>query len=255
MQYLFIFLSVFLGFTGKAQDIQTSLVKTYPLEADVFYGVDVFENIYFGKNNVLYKKTSDITYQFNNLSLGSISSISINNPLEIMVFYKDFNTVIILDNTLNIIQKLSFLDKNISLVAKADKNKLWLYNTDRQQLELYNYKTKTVLAKSQPQSLLNPKEIKGNANFAWVKTNSNTINIYNNYGSFVYSLDKKVDRFAVTGASTLIFEENTGLYLFDNSLHKINFIKPVALNNLSVVNDNIYIYDANKIFMFVILKN
>jgi len=190
MKYPIILFYILFGLVGKAQDLKTSLIKSYPLKADVFYGADSFENTYYSINNVLYKATPKKTYEYNNLALGAISSVSIYNPLELVVFYRDFNSLVILDNTLNEIQKIAFLDKNISLVAKADKNRLWLYNVDVQQLELYDYKTKTVLSKSQPQSLLDPKEMHGNANFVWVKTVTDNLKIFNVYGSEVVRLAK-----------------------------------------------------------------
>ena len=255
MKYRFFFLSVLFGFLVQAQEFKISFIKKVPLKADVFYGVDAFANTYYSSNNILYKKTSGKTYQFNSLALGAISSVSINNPLEIVIFYKDFNTVIILDNTLNIIQKLAFLDKNISLVAKADKNKLWLFNTDVQQLELYDYKTETVVSKSQPQSLLNPKELKANANFAWIKTNSNTIKILNNYGSTIKIINKKVDNYVVYGINKILFNKEATLFFAEETLQNITLEKISKIDNLSVTNNKIYIFSANSIFMYALLKN
>ncbi len=256
MKHHILFLSIVLfNLTLWAQDLKTSFISETLLEADTFFGVDTFDNTYYSKDNILYKKSPLKTFHFNSLALGDISSVSITNPLEIVVFYKDFNTVIILDNTLNIIQKISFFDKTIGFVAKADKNKLWLYNTDEQQLELYNYNTKTVIAKSQPQSLSNPKELKGNANFAWVKTTSNTIKVFNSYGSEVKTFNHTVNKFVVSEANTIVFEENNILYLLDTIPRKININSKVPIENIEVANNKIYLFGANTIFMFTLLKN
>jgi len=254
MRYLFVFLSFLLGINSSAQEIKTAFIKSFPLKADTYYGTDAFENVYYGINDVLYKKTPTKTYQYNNLALGSISSVSIFNPLELVVFYKDFNSVIILDNTLNPIQKLSFLDKNISLVAKAGKNKLWLYNTDVQQLELYNYKTKSVLAKSQPQSLLDPKEMSGNANYVWIKTASNTIKVFNIYGSEVTEIKKQIDVFAISKSGVIIFKSSNELYSKSEKTQKIELNQNINIKYLSVVDNNLYFFDGNILFTFKILK-
>jgi len=172
----------------------------------------------------------------------------------LVIFYKDFNNVIILDNTLNEIQKLSFIDKNISRVAKASKNNLWLFNTDVQQLELYNYKTKTVLAKSQPQSLLSSKEMYGNANYVWVKTASNSIKVFNIYGSEVKEIKKNIAVFTVSKSGDVIFESDNTLYLKSKTTEKIKLNKNLEIKNVSVVDNKLYIFNGKAIFMFKILK-
>ncbi len=254
MRLLFVYLSFLLGLTVTAQKVKVTFIKSIPLKADAYYGTDTFENIYYNINDVLYKKTPKKTYQYNNLALGKINSISLFNPLELVVFYKDFNNVIILDNTLNEIQKLSFIDKNISSVAKASKNNLWLYNTDAQQLELYNYKTKTVLAKSQPQSLLDPKAMQGHANFVWVKTKDNTLKVFNNYGSEINTIDKNIEVFAINKLGDVIFKSDNSLYLKSKTIEEINLNKNLDIKNISVIDNKLYIFNGKAIFIFKFLK-
>ncbi len=255
MKYPIILFYILFSLVAKAQDLKTSFIKSYPLKADVFYGADSFENTYYSINNVLYKATPNKTYEYNNLALGTISSVSIYNPLELVVFYRDFNSLVILDNTLNEIQKIAFLDKNISLVAKADKNRLWLYNVDVQQLELYDYKTKTVLSKSQPRSLLDPKEMHGNANYVWVKTVTGNLKIFNIYGSEVAEIKKSIDFFTVSKSGWVIFKSDENLFVKSENIKKIKLNKSLNIEHLSVVDNKLYIFNGKDIFMFKLLKN
>jgi hypothetical protein len=232
-----------------------SFIKKEVINATIFYGVDSFGNLYYSTNNVLFKKTATKTYQYTNLALGSIGSVSIYNPLELVVFYKDFNSVIILDNTLNEIQKIAFLDKNISLVAKASKNELWLFNTDTQLLELYNYKAKTVVAQSQPRSLLDPKKLQGNANNVWIKTKDNYLKQFNIYGTEVESINKKIDAFSISKSGWIVFESNNELFLKSNVSSKINLNQNLNIKCITIVDNKLYIFDGKAIFMFMILKN
>ena len=255
MRYLFVFLSLFLGINSPAQEIQVALIKTIPLKAEAFYGADTFGDLYYSTNSVLYKKTNTKTYQYANLALGNISSVAIYNPLEVVVFYSDFNTVIILDNTLNEIQKLSFLDKNISLAAKAGKNKLWLFNTDTQLLELYNYKTKVVESTSQPQSLLAPEEIKGNANDAWLKTKNKHLKQFNIYGSNTDKIDRSIGTFAISKSGLVVYESEKMLYLKSSKIQKISLKPSLNIKQLTLVDNKLYIFDGKRILLFKILKN
>ena len=255
MRALFIFLSFFWGLSVTAQKFELAFIKSFPLKADTYYGTDTFENFYFGVKNVLYKKTPTKTYQYNNLALGSIYSVSIYNPLEIAVFYKDFNTVVILDNTLNEIKKLMFLNKTITLVAKAGKNELWLYNADAQQLELYNYHTKKIIAKTQPNRILNPLKLKGNANYAWIQTKANQLDTYNNYGSLVNSYNLKFDDFNIIVNKTLLFNNTNSFYLADKKFKPALLKVAYNIKSTSFVDNKLYLFNNKQLFIYKLLKN
>lgn len=255
MRYSLILFCFLYSFKITAQEVKASFIKKEVLNAAVFYGVDTFENTYYSTNNTLYKKTATKTYQYTNWALGNISSVSIYNPLELVVFYKDFNSLVILDNTLNEIQKIAFLDKNISLVSKAGKNELWLFNTDTQLLELYNYKTKTVKATSQPQSLLDPKKLQGNTNNVWVKTKENQLIKFNIYGTEIGTVNKKVDAFSVSKSDWIVFESNKELYLRSNNIEKLTLNQRLDIKRITIVDNKLYIFDDKVLFMFKILKN
>jgi len=254
MKGLLIILNFFLTTTFFAQNYKVQFIEKKPLKADAFYGVDLFDNIYYSQNNVLNKINSKITYQYHNVALGNIFSVSIYNPLEIVVFYKDFNTVVILDRTLNEIQKLEFLNKNITLVAKAGKNKLWIYNADKQQLELYNYLTKTIIGKTQPYSILNPIRLKGTTNFAWIQTKPNELNVYNNYGSLVNSYHLKFDNFTLLSDRKILFNYLKAFYFTDETLSlpllKVSF----NMQSSSFANNRLFLFYNKHIFIYKLLK-
>ena len=97
---LFVFLQTIVVF---AQDKKWSLTKrdTIAFNADDYIGFDSFGAQYYIKNNVFIKKNTTQIWQYKNLSFGKISKVDIQNPLNIVLFYEDFNTVILLDNQLN----------------------------------------------------------------------------------------------------------------------------------------------------------
>jgi len=254
MKYFLTFLCFFFVFDISAQNYKIQFVKKTPLNADKFYGVDIFDNSYYSQKNILFKKTPRITYQYHNLTLGNIYNISIYNPLKIVVFYKDFNTVVILDNTLNEIQKLQFLNKNITLVAKAGENELWLYNADEQQLELYNYKTKSIIGKTQPYSILNPLQLKGNANYAWIQTKSNKLEVYNNYGSLVKSYKLEFSNFNILSNNRILFNKDNSFYFSDNKKLSTNLKIPFKINSVTMANNKIFLFSDMQIFLFKLLK-
>lgn len=139
---LFFFISVNSAQTSK---ISANQINSVAFEADYFAGFDGFENYFYVKNNILFKKQTSNTLQYQNLSLGKLTKVDITNPLKIVLFYEEFNSVIIVDNQLNEIQKIDFSKNDVPIVASAigisGQNQLWVYNSLNQQIGLYDLTT------------------------------------------------------------------------------------------------------------------
>lgn len=110
-------------------------------------GVDVLNATYLLQDNTIYKKKNNQSISFLNVAFGDIYSVDILNSLEIIVFYRDFNTIAVLDNQLNLIQAITFQD-TILFARKGITNKIWRFNNDTNKVELYDYKSKTVTLSS-----------------------------------------------------------------------------------------------------------
>lgn len=118
------------------------------MECDVFLGYDNQQNNYYIKNNILTKNSQTKTYQYNNLGLGKITKVDIQNPLQIVIFYKNFNTVVLLDNQLNEIKKIDFNLKatpiTLEAVALSSQNQIWIYDSISSKIGLYNVNNDTL---------------------------------------------------------------------------------------------------------------
>ena len=130
---------------GQSSKISAFELSTMPLDADYFVGFDGFDNYFYVKDNILFKKKTSAFLQYQNLSLGKLTKVDITNPLKIVLYYEEFNAVIIVDNQLNEIQKIDFSKNEIPIVASAvgisGQNQLWVYNTLNQQIGLYDINT------------------------------------------------------------------------------------------------------------------
>ncbi len=130
----------------KGQElISTTKQNSLKIECDVFLGYDNQQNNYSIKNNILTKNSQTKTYQYNNLSLGKITNVDFQNPLQIVIFYKNFNKVVLLDNQLNEIKKMDFnlqsTPINLEAVALSSQNQIWIYDSISSKIGLYNVNT------------------------------------------------------------------------------------------------------------------
>ena len=157
------------------------------LNADFFVGADSFDNIYYIKDRTLFKKGSVSTLQYTALSLGSISAVDIINPLKITVFYAKTNVAVILDNTLAEITRIDFngIDnfRNVSHATTATDRRLWIFNTDLQQLELFDYNLLKVVTFFQSIEKLADLQL-SNFNLCYVLA-ENELLTYNIYGALL----------------------------------------------------------------------
>lgn len=138
----FLLFSCTLGFCQNRK-LQTTELSTADLENKTYIGFDGLGNNYYIKENVLTKQNEEKSWEYKNVALGKITSVDYLNPLKIVVFYEDFNTIITLDNQLNEIQKLNLfeIDNTIfaSKVGLASQDQFWIYNSLTQQILLFDY--------------------------------------------------------------------------------------------------------------------
>lgn len=141
---------------SQAQDIavQISPLSTQVCSSEQFYGRDSYGAIYGGDAQLFTKTADKQVWQFKNPSLGPISQVDITNPLKLVLFYERFNTVVLLDNQLNELERINLSDLTVPVVVSAiglaEGNKLWVYNSLTNQLGLLNIKNKEYQVISTP---------------------------------------------------------------------------------------------------------
>ncbi len=223
-----------------------------PLQSIV--GIDNFGIIYLIDNAVFHKidKEKDVTYS--NVQLGQITSANAFNSLKINLFYKNFNTVVILDNRLAEIYKIDFNTiqpyKNVSHISTGYDNTLWVFNTDLQQLELFDYKINKTRAVTMPVQS-NVLDIQSNFNFCWLLTEKH-IYKYNYFGSIISKIPNEgFSEIAEDNGNVILKRGNNLLYLPKNS--EIYLTIPLVgllINQFLVTNETLYIYDSKKLHQY-----
>jgi len=240
------------------QEINTLFIKAYNLNADKFIGVDDFDNTFYIHNNILYKTTSRDTFSYANTQLGEISTVDITNPLKVLVFFRNFNTVILLDNRLNELTKpINFttesFSKNIAFASMSSNNNLWLYSFDDNILQLWNHQTRKINFTSQPLTFFNDFEpIKLLSTYESCRLIGKKLMLkFNEYGTFIES--HNIDNTNITSFKEghIILNKNALVYHDSfNKSHLININQEVFIKSFYVNTNHIYIFDTTKIYVF-----
>lgn len=244
----------FLAGLAQAQTVSRVLIAEIPMQADRFVGVDDYTCVYYTVDEVLYKESNGETLRYTNLQLGRIGNVDILDPLEITVFYPDFNTVIKLDNTLNEIVKIDFNRperfRNVRYATTANDKNLWIFNSDLQQLEIFNYKTGEVIPVNRP---LDEEVIdqKSNYNFCRLLTRT-ALFTYNIYGSLL-SVTPAEDygAFSQSGAHIVLKKDKMLFYMREGSGRAMPLkIPEIHLKDFYINGNNLYIYEGKKLYQY-----
>lgn len=207
-------------FSVSSQEIiPVTKLETAKIECDAFLGFDNQINSYSIKNNILIKNSESKTFQYNNLGLGKITRVDFQNPLQIVVFYKNFNTVVLLDNQLNEIKKIDFNLKStpitLEAVALSSQNQIWIYDSISSKIGLYNVNTDTF--KWISTTLENPTSYYESdyTHFYWTDVNLNLYRI-SIYGTIEkLGILPKFEAIQLTKNGNSIYKTDDKLYYYD----------------------------------------
>ncbi len=106
------------------------------------FNVDNLDNIYLITNENQLKKINgngDSIGVFNDVKrFGNPASLDVSNPLKILLYYRDFSTVVVLDKLLNIRNSINLREQNMFMVktiAASYDNNIWLFDEEDYKLK------------------------------------------------------------------------------------------------------------------------
>ncbi|MEM9679079.1 MAG: hypothetical protein AAF901_02045, partial [Bacteroidota bacterium] len=192
MRYILVVVFLFTLAISAQEKAIITLKDSVKIEVEDVYGADAFNTLYFSTaNHTFHKQTKDTITTYTNFQLGKITSANTFNPLKLLLFYKDFNTAIVLDNRLAEIFKIDFNIiqdyKNVVLATVGYDNTMWIFNLDLQRLELYDYKQDIIRVRTVP---IQAKvlDLKSNYNFCYLLT-EDYLYTYNYFGSLINKIE------------------------------------------------------------------
>ena len=132
---LYILLIYFIALPGFSQsDTSFQLLKV--LKGDIVnFTVDNLDNIYIlnSRNQIKkYNANGDSVAIFNDVKkFGKATLVDVSNPLKVVLYYKDFATVVMLDRFLNVLNTIDLRKQNIfqaRAIAQSYDNKIWVFD-------------------------------------------------------------------------------------------------------------------------------
>jgi glutaredoxin-related protein len=160
----------------------------------VNFTVDNLDNVYILTSTDQLKKyntNGDSVAIFNNVKkFGKVSTIDVSNPLKVLLYYKDFSTVVILDRLLTVRNTIDLRQKNIfqvNAIGQSYDNNIWLYDEGDSKLKKIDDAGKVLLETPDFRLLFNQaphiKNIYDQDGFVYLYDPEQSVFVFDYYGA------------------------------------------------------------------------
>lgn len=223
-----------------------------------YIGTDAFGYEYTISDNEFKKQKDNKVLKYRSLSLGDIYQVDLQNPLQVVLFYKNFNTVVLLDSQLTETARINFSDTPQAIIAEAvslaSQNRLWIYNINTQQIGLYDiaqnsYKTIT------PQLSGGMHYYQSDYNYFYWVNSVNTCYRVNLFGKVnTLGTTEDFDQLQFIAPQKVLYKKDNNMYLYnlDKLSRKLIEIKEKSFKSFHYKEQILSIFTDNDIIQYKI---
>jgi hypothetical protein len=179
----------------KAQsDTSFHLIRT--IKGDIIdFTVDNLDNVYILSSRNQLKKLDakgDSVAIFNDVKkFGQATLVDVSNPLKILLYYRDFSTIVVLDRFLNIRNSIDLRKQNIfqvKAIGQSYDNKIWLYDELENKLKKIDEDGKLLLETTDFRQLFGeapaPQKIFDENKYVYLYDSAQSVFVFDYYGAF-----------------------------------------------------------------------
>ncbi|MBI9054946.1 MAG: hypothetical protein JEY96_14070 [Bacteroidales bacterium] len=233
------------------------------------FTTDQLGNIFLLKDGGITKinATNNKQKTYSNNLFGKISRIDASDPFRILVFSKDFNKILFLDNNLSEIASPIELYNlgyyNVSSVCQSNSGGFWLFDQNLNELVYFNRNLKQEKRSSQITSLLNP-DIEINEVFMEEKNDyiylgieGEGVLLFDIYGTYIKTFPlKEICRFQIIDGNIIYLNKDVlNIYqtknfnkdILDLPIENSINARIIQKNILVLTNDKLIEYQLNNI--------
>lgn len=222
------------------------LEKNCSIEIDNFgniYAINDLEIVKYNSVGVLQKKFSTKRY-------GKIEYVDASNPLKILVYYKDFQQLLFIDNQLTASSPMISLEtigyEQASVVCSSANNSFWLYDKQNNELLRFDAELKPIVKTGNIKRILDvdikPNFMKEHNNYLYLNSPEEGILVFDIYGTFYKTIPlKNLKKFMVVNGDIFYYENKTLKQYQSQSFNTIEKQFPDTLvKNVFWQNDKFY---------------
>jgi len=249
--------------SAQTQDSLFTFLFELPEKAKDFTTDKLRQCYLVTENNEVIKYNADgkELFRFNNNRLGEMSYIDATDPFNILLYYPEFRTVILLDRTLNVTNEYILYDLDvveIHAVGLSNDNNIWIYDDVNFKMKKVNQNGETLLESDNLSMILGvalqPNFILERNN--WVFVNDADIGVlqFDLFGTYVKTIDiKSLAQFQVLEDQLVYRDANMIHTLHLKSLSNNTIDIPVELSKedaIRIQKDRLYVLKDQKVSLY-----
>lgn len=189
-----LFLLLLLPVLSFAQD-DSAFQHIKTIKGDIVnFAVDNLDNVYVLNSRGQVKKIDakgDSVAVFNDIrKFGNPTFIDVSNPLKVLLYYKDFSTVVLLDRMLNIRNSIDLRKQNIfqvKAIGQSYDNRVWVYDELESKLKKIDEDGKLLQETPDFRLLLgksiNPVKIFDENKYVYIYDSTNGVYVFDYFGT------------------------------------------------------------------------
>jgi len=218
-------------------------------EKESFLCKDIFDNTFTQEDNILRKRSKYSAETFSLPKLGTLKMIDLTNPLFPVLFYPDFNSIVLVSKELALLNTIDLTGKFAAMdpvyIGTSTQKNLWIVNRANQNVLRYNLSTLEV----RTVYTIKTNEVKAyqsTLNYLYQLTSDNRIIGIDIYGNEVlnYTLPTAYDHIQVVNNKEVFYTHLNKLYYVDMEKNKQYEIK---LEEKSILG---FFYNTQKMSIF-----
>ena len=232
-----------------------------------YFTIDNLDNIYLLTNNNQLKKINsngDSAGIFNDVrKFGNLFSVDAGNPLKLLLYYKDFSIIAVLDRFLNVRNTINLRKQNIfkvKAIAGSYDNNIWVFDEGDSKLKKINDNGDVLLETVDFRALFDtipsPEQIMDRDGFVYLYDPNRGFYIFDYYGAlknkipFLHWNNTEVIGKNMYGFSdTFLFQYQSG------SLNLIQYRMPAYFRNalqIKAGNNKVYLLQKDGLQQFLV---
>lgn len=230
--------------------------------------VDLLGNVYVVENQTLVKYgiNGEKIKSYSNKSLGYISYFDVSDPFRILIFYKDFNQILFLDNYLAEIRSPVKLDDlkmdQAEIACSSPQGGFWVFNNQSGQLVYFDKnlqkQQESVSLNTINVSLKKPSVLFEKNDFLYMYISKIGILIFDKYGAYFKTMNLgEFSDFQVAEGKIMYFQNNS-VFKYDMKFFtstQLDF--PDSLKNTKSVNilkDKLFVFREKTVTVYKVTE-
>jgi len=257
---IFTLIAIFLAFAAPSS--QYELVQNINLKAK-FLTTDVLNNAYIITNTdqvERYDTAGNLTGRYGESRYGKLSSVDASSAFNVLLFYKDYSTIVMVDNRMNVRNffKLSSMGiNNVSAACLSEDNYIWFFDQDASKLKKIT-NSYDIVHESIDLSQMLGMEVKPNFmierdGIIYLNDPEIGVLLFDRYGTYYNSfVNPGLSGFQVINGR-LVYPKDDELHVYHYARKELNKVKlPVtsASKGIQLQGNRLYVLTANELKIY-----